>query len=138
WDEMCVVIQEFVEREGYLLAAAYTDQPYGDSCHYYYVRADLPAQDRARIVWAVRVPEYTYWRGGRAIELTPLLPHLLSLRREPAETRYNTADGDDRTGEPQVSRLAEGALAEARQGAASRTDDARGAPTYRMRKRTLP
>lgn len=48
--------------------AVYTDVPYGDSAHFYYVRPDLP--ETAELVRQIQQLEYIYWRSGvRAVNL---------------------------------------------------------------------
>ncbi|MBC7878952.1 MAG: hypothetical protein H7Y59_17410 [Anaerolineales bacterium] len=54
WDDMIVVLQEYAQKNGYILAAAYGENPY--STEYYYVKPDFFAS--AEIVRAIREMEY--------------------------------------------------------------------------------
>lgn len=73
WDEMVAVLRKYAEKNGYLLAAVYTDVPYGNSAHFYYVRPDLP--ETAELVRRIQEVEYIYWRSGvRAVNLVKLRP----------------------------------------------------------------
>lgn len=73
WDEMCSVLIDYARKNRYILVAAYTDNPYGDSCHLYYLRRDIPEADKRRIAQAIRQEKYVYWTRNMAFDLVPLL-----------------------------------------------------------------
>lgn len=80
WDEMVALLRRYAERRGYLLAAVYTDVPYGDSAHFYYVRSDLP--EASELVQCIRQVDYRYWRSGeRAVNLVQFHNENLSPKR---------------------------------------------------------
>jgi hypothetical protein len=68
WDEMVATLQSYARTRNYILSAVYTDMPYGDSAHWYYVRPDL--EDTEALIRAIRGVDYIYYRSGkRAVDL---------------------------------------------------------------------
>lgn len=82
WDEMCLTLIEYAKNNHYILVAAYTDNPFGNSCHLYYVNSDVPTEDRKKIAQSILQKEYRYWTGNRAINLVPILRTLESFENE--------------------------------------------------------
>lgn len=73
WDEMCRVLIDYARKNRYILVAAYTDNPFGNSCHLYYLRRDIHEADKQSIKQAIRQEKYVYRRGNVAFDLVPLL-----------------------------------------------------------------
>jgi hypothetical protein len=68
WDEMVAILHNYARSRNYTLAAVYTDTPYSDSAHWYYVRSDL--EETEALIRCIREVNYVYWRSGkRAINL---------------------------------------------------------------------
>jgi arabinofuranosyltransferase len=68
WDRMVEVLHDYARKRGYILAAVYTDEPNGDSSHWYYVRPDL--EDTEALIRTIRGVDYIYYRSGkRAVDL---------------------------------------------------------------------
>jgi arabinofuranosyltransferase len=62
WYEMVMVLMNYAEKNGYILAASFGDNPY--ETEYYYVRSDFP--ESAEIVRRIREAEYYMaWSGIR-------------------------------------------------------------------------
>lgn len=104
WDKMVAILQRYAERHGYRLAAVYTDIPYGDSAHFYYVRPDLP--ETAELVRTIREVEYRYWRSGmRAVNLVELFRGHTDQERLTRSSRYSNPSwrrlaGDSKSNAP--------------------------------------
>jgi arabinofuranosyltransferase len=54
WNDMTVVLKNYAEEKGYILAAAYGENPYDSE--YYYVRADFP--ESTEIIQQIQTMEY--------------------------------------------------------------------------------
>lgn len=68
WDEMVAILHNYARSRNYTLAAVYTDTPYSNSAHWYYVRSDL--EETEALIRCIREVNYVYWRSGkRAINL---------------------------------------------------------------------
>jgi arabinofuranosyltransferase len=61
WDEMVLILQQYAEKRGYILAAVYGETPY--DTHYYYVRPDFP--DSQNIVKEIRSVKYIWHQSGK-------------------------------------------------------------------------
>jgi hypothetical protein len=72
WFRMTIILKDYAESRGYILAAAYGDSPY--ESHYYYVRPDFA--DAARIVHDIASMKSYYWfgTGRRSINYADLQP----------------------------------------------------------------
>lgn len=62
WFRMTIILKEYAEKRGYILAAVFGDSPY--DTHYYYVRPDFP--DSKRIVRQIsEMKDYYYFTSGK-------------------------------------------------------------------------
>lgn len=61
WFRMTIILKEYAEKRGYILAAVFGDSPY--DTHYYYVRPDFP--DSRRIVRQISEMKYYYFTTGK-------------------------------------------------------------------------
>ena len=65
---MVAILHNYARSRNYVLAAVYTDDPYGGSSHWYYVRPDL--EETEALIRCFREVNYIYYRSGRrAVDL---------------------------------------------------------------------
>ena len=60
WQDMIMVLKNYAERHGYILAAAYSETPY--AAEYYYVRPDFPESEE--IIRYIREMDYPSYISG--------------------------------------------------------------------------
>ena len=70
WHRMTIILKDYAESHGYILAAAFGDSPY--ESHYYYIRPGF--SDGERIIKAISTFRGYYWfaTGKRAINYAEL------------------------------------------------------------------
>ncbi len=61
WDEMVLILKQYAEKRGYILAAVYGETPY--DTHYYYVRPDFP--DSQNIIKEIQSIKYIWYQSGK-------------------------------------------------------------------------